>query len=60
MQSIVPFAEAQLGDMLTSETLKGMNLKQFDSGATAGQIAVKMVTELLSQLGRSAPQMTEP
>ena len=36
-----------------------MNLKQFDSGAAAGEVASKTVTEILSQLGGNTSQTAE-
>lgn len=46
--------------MPDAETLKGLKLKQFDSGAPAGGGAPKTVAAILSQLGGSAPPAGEP
>ena len=60
MQRLVSLAEVQLGDMPNAETLKSMNLKQFDSRATPGEVASKTASAILSQLGGNTPQTQEP
>ena len=60
MQLLVSLAEVQLGDMPNAETLKSMNLKQFDSRATPGEVASKTASTILGQLGGNTPQTQEP
>ena len=59
-QFLVSLAEVQLRDIVNAETLKSMNLKQFDSRVTAGEVASKTVSEILSQLGGNTSQTQEP